>query len=115
MVVELRLRLLCSSVDAVLGGGGGVCGGGVVRQGPAARRPPATAQQSVHLPRHAAGEGRVDPRVGAGVQAGQQHQDGERHPWRSENTHTHTHTDTQTHRSSHKEDKQQEMCKLTQT
>lgn len=44
-------------------------------------------QQILQLSGHAAGESRVDPRVGAGVQAGQQHQDGEGDPC----AHTHTH------------------------
>lgn len=46
-----------------------------------------TEQQQSQLRGDAAGEGRVDPGVGARVQTGQQHQQGERGAW----THTHTH------------------------
>lgn len=76
------------SVQAVLGGGG-VCGGGVVGQGaPAASSWPAL-QQVLHLSGHAAGESCVDPWVGARVQTGQQHQDGECHAcWGHTQTHT---------------------------
>lgn len=66
------------SVQAVLGGGG-VRGGGVVVQGAPAARPRPTLQQVLQLSGHAAGERRVDPRVGARVEAGEQHQDGEGH------------------------------------
>ena len=70
--------LISLSVQAVLGGGG-VCGGGVVGQGAPAAGSRPTMQQVLQLPGHAAGERRVDPRVGARVQTGEQHQDGEGH------------------------------------
>lgn len=78
------------SVQAVLGGGG-VRGGGIVGQGAAAAGPRAAVQQVLQLSGDAAGERRVDPRVGAGVQAGQQHQDGERDPCARTNTHAGLH------------------------
>lgn len=64
--VTLHQRL---SAQVVLGGGG-VCGGGVVRQGAAAAGPRPAVQQVLELSGHAAGERRVDPRVGARVQIG---------------------------------------------
>lgn len=71
------------SVKAVLGGGG-VRGGGVIGKGaPAAGSRPAL-QQTLQLSGHAAGESRVDPRVGTRVQTGQQHQDGEGHSCRGQ-------------------------------
>lgn len=70
LVKYVTVRLLPSyqslSVQAVLGGGG-VRGGGVVRQGAAAAGPRPAVQQILQLSGHAAGERRVDPRVGAGV------------------------------------------------
>lgn len=70
-----------SPVLSVLGvlGGGGVCGCGVVWQGAPAANSRPTAEQVLKLSGHAAGKRRVDPRVGARIQAGQQHQDGEGH------------------------------------
>lgn len=79
----------CPSIQAVLGGGG-VRGGGVVRQRAPAARSGATLQQVLQLPGHTAGERSVDPRVGARVEAGEQHQDGEGHSC------THTHKPTRT-------------------
>lgn len=66
------------SVQAVLGGGG-VRGGGVIVQGAPAARARPTLQQVLQLHGHAARERCVDPRVGARVEAGEQHQDGEGH------------------------------------
>lgn len=66
------------SVQAILGGGG-VCGGGVIGQGAPAARSRPTLQQILQLSGNAAGESCVDPRVGARVQTGQQHQDSEGH------------------------------------
>lgn len=71
------------SVQAVLGGRG-VCSGGVIGQrAPAAGSGPAV-QQALQFSGHAAGEGCIDPWVGARVQTGQQHQDSKGHPldWR---------------------------------
>lgn len=63
-----------------------MCGAGVSGGGASALRPPATEQQEAELRGNAAGEGGVDPGVGARVQTGQQHEQGEHR------TYTHTHT-----------------------
>ena len=55
---------------------GGVCGGGVVGERAPALCVSLAEQQKAQLWRHAAGEGRVDPGVGARVQTGQQHEEG---------------------------------------
>lgn len=47
-----------------------MCGGGVAGQG-------TSAQQQAERRTNAAGEGGVDPGVSAGVQAGQEHEEGE--------------------------------------
>lgn len=61
-----------------------MCGGGVIRQGAPATRSGPTMQKVLQLSGHAAGEGCVDPWVGARVQTGQQHENGESHSlvWR---------------------------------
>lgn len=72
-----------ASVHTVLGGGcGRVCSGRVVRQwGLPGSMGGAAAQEGQKLVGHTAGECCVDPGVGAWVEAGQQHQDGEGHTW----------------------------------
>lgn len=62
-----------------------MCGRGVVGEGAAALVLAPAEQQQAQLRGDAAGEGRVDPGVGARVEAGQQHEQGEHHTW----THAH--------------------------
>lgn len=79
----MRVSVSSAPVPSVLSvlGAGGVCGRGVVGQGAPAAESCPTVDQVLELCGYTAGESRVDPRVGARVQTGQQHQDSEGHSY----------------------------------